>query len=118
VTLVLRYADFHTFSRQRRLRHAVNHGLDIHAAVVGLLHEVRLRQAVRLVGVSVSGLERNAAQMPLFTEERNEFIADAWMRSMTGTLLLLPARFAERHHTNKDSRHGADGTGTEMRTVM
>jgi DNA polymerase-4 len=56
----------------------VNHGLDIYAAVVGLLHGVRLRQAVRLVGVSVSGLERNAAQIPLFTEERKrKFIADA-----------------------------------------
>ncbi len=100
VTLVLRYADFHTFSRQRRLRHAVNHGLDIHAAVVGLLHEVRLRQAVRLVGVSVSGLERNAAQMPLFTEERKrKFIADAMdeINDRYGTFTVTWCTLAERH---------------------
>jgi len=78
VTLTVRYADFHTFSKQRRLQHSVNHGLDIYAAAVGLLRELPLRQAVRLVGVSMSGLERNAVQMPLFTEERKRgFIAEA-----------------------------------------
>ena len=100
VTLVLRYADFHTFSRQRRLRHAVNHGLDIHAAVVGLLHEVRLRQAVRLVGVSVSGLERNMAQLPLFTEERKrKFIADAMdeINDRYGNFTVTWCTLAERH---------------------
>ena len=100
VTLVLRYADFHTFSRQRRLRHAVNHGLDIHAAAVGLLREVRLRQAVRLVGVSVSGLERNASQMPLFTEERKrKFIADAMdeINDRYGGFTVTWGTLAERH---------------------
>jgi DNA polymerase-4 len=78
VTLTLRYTDFHTFSKQRRLQHTVNHGLDIYAAAVGLLRELPLQQAIRLVGVSVSGLERNALQMPLFTEERKRgFIAEA-----------------------------------------
>jgi DNA polymerase-4 len=78
VTLTLRYADFHTFTRQRRLRRAVSHGLDIYAASAGILHELRLDQAVRLVGVSVSGLERDMAQMPLFLDERKRtFIAEA-----------------------------------------
>jgi len=78
VSLTLRYADFHTFSKQKRMQHAVNHGLDIHAAAVALLHEIQINQAVRLVGVSVSGLDRNAAQMPLFKEERKrKFIAEA-----------------------------------------
>jgi DNA polymerase-4 len=78
VTLTIRYADFHTFSKQRRLQHTVDHGLDIYAAVAGLLREQPLQQPVRLVGVSMSGLERNAVQMPLFTEERKRgFIAEA-----------------------------------------
>jgi DNA polymerase IV len=78
VTLTIRYADFHTFSRQRRLQHTVDHGLDIYAAAAGLLRELPLRQAVRLVGVSMSGLDRTAVQMPLFTEERKRgFIAEA-----------------------------------------
>ncbi len=70
VTLTLRYPDFVTFSRQRRLQHAVNHGLDIHAAAVGILRETPLRQPVRLIGVSVSGLERNVMQMALFNHDR------------------------------------------------
>ncbi len=78
VSLTIRYADFQTFSRQKRLRHSVNHGLDIYAASRALLREIRLDQPVRLVGVSVSDLEKNVAQMPLFGQERKrEFMAHA-----------------------------------------
>jgi DNA polymerase-4 len=77
-SLVLRYADFHTFSKQKRLRHAVNHGLDIYAAALSIFRSIRLRQPVRLVGVSVSGLERDITQIPLFADERKrKFIAEA-----------------------------------------
>lgn len=78
VSLVLRFADFHTFSRQKRLRHAVNHGLDIHAAAMGIFRGIELTQPVRLVGVGVSGLERHAAQVPLFEDDRRRsFVAEA-----------------------------------------
>jgi len=70
VSLTMRYTDFHTFSKQRRLRHAVNHGLDIYQAAQGLLRETRLLQPVRLVGVSVSSLERRMVEIPLFVDER------------------------------------------------
>jgi DNA polymerase-4 len=101
VTLTLRYTDFHTFSKQRRLQHSVNHGLDIYAAVVGLLRELPLRQAVRLVGVSMSGLERNAVQMPLFTEERKRgFIAEAMddINDRYGHFTVTWGTLAERAH--------------------
>ena len=78
VTLTLRYADFHTFSKQRKIRHAVDHGLEIYGATIGILREVHLQQPIRLVGVSVSGLERNGEQMPLFEDERRrKFTAEA-----------------------------------------
>lgn len=78
VCLTLRYADFHTFSRQRRLRHPLNHGLDIYAAARELFGELRLDQPVRLIGVSVSGLEKGVSQLLLFdSERRKRFIADA-----------------------------------------
>ncbi|MGE5172905.1 MAG: DNA polymerase IV [Betaproteobacteria bacterium] len=78
VSLTLRYADFHTFSRQRRVRHAVNHGLDIYAVAREIFRKLRPAQPVRLVGVSVSGLERNESQLPLFGDERKrKFIAEA-----------------------------------------
>jgi DNA polymerase-4 len=78
VSLIIRYADFHTFSKQRRLCHAISHGLDIYAAAQGLLRETRLLQAVRLVGVSVSSLDRRMAEIPLFVDERKrKFVAEA-----------------------------------------
>ncbi|MGE5751119.1 MAG: DNA polymerase IV, partial [Nitrospirota bacterium] len=58
------------FSKQRRLRHAVNHGLDIYAEAKGMLRENKLMQQVRLVGVSVSSLERKMVEIPLFVDER------------------------------------------------
>jgi len=78
VTVTLRYSDFHTFSRQRRLHQVVNQGLDIYAAALSIFHDVKLEQPVRLVGVSVSGLERTVTQIPLFEDERRRsFITEA-----------------------------------------
>jgi DNA polymerase-4 len=75
VSLILRYADFHTFSKQHRLRHAVSHGLDLYTAARGILQEIELLQPVRLVGVSVSSLERNMVQIPLFMDEQKRKFA-------------------------------------------
>ncbi len=78
VTVTIRYADFHTFSRRRRLPHAVNHELDIYTAAAAILRETPLSQPVRLVGVSMSGLEKNASQIPLFADEKKRsFLAEA-----------------------------------------
>jgi len=100
VTLTLRYADFHTFSKQKRLRHAVNHGLDVYAAALDILRRTPLSQAVRLVGVSVSSLERNMSQLPLFRDERNrKFIADAMdeLNDRYGDFTVTWGTLAERH---------------------
>jgi DNA polymerase-4 len=78
VSLTLRYSDFHTFSRQKRLRHTVSLGLDVYAVARGILQDIRLDQPIRLVGVSVSGLTKHMAQMPLFEDERKRtFVAEA-----------------------------------------
>jgi len=70
VSLTIRYADFHTFSRQQRLPRSVDHGLDIYAVASSILTKISLDQAIRLVGVSVSSLEKQMSQVPLFMEER------------------------------------------------
>ncbi len=78
VSLTLRYADFHTFSRQQRFHRPVDHGLDIFAAASAILERISLEQPIRLVGVSVSGLDRQMLQVPLFEEERKrKFTAEA-----------------------------------------
>jgi len=101
VTLTLRYADFHTFTRQRRLRHAVNHGLEIYAAAMNILREVRLLQPIRLVGVSVSSLELNMVQMPLFEDERKrKFTAEAMdeINDRYGDFTVTWGTLVEREH--------------------
>jgi DNA polymerase-4 len=104
VSLTLRYADFHTFTKQKRLHHAVNHGLDIHAAAVTLLREIEPKQAVRLVGVSVSSLERNMKQVPLFNEERKQkFIAETMdeINDQYGEFTVTWGTLAQRNHNER-----------------
>ncbi len=100
VSLTLRYSDFHTFSRQKKLDHSVNHGLDIYSSARELLRGLRLALPVRLVGVSVSGLEKNASQMPLFDDERHrKFIAEAMddINDRYGDFTVTWGTLAERH---------------------
>jgi len=101
VSLTLRYSDFHTFSRQKKLRHAVNHGLDIYTAVREMLRDIPLALPVRLVGVSVSSLEKNFSQIPLFDDDRKRrFIADAMdeINDRYGDFTVTWGTLAERYH--------------------
>jgi DNA polymerase IV len=101
VSLTLRYSDFRTFSRQKKLPHAVNHGLDIYAAVREILQDIPLALPVRLVGVSVSSLEKNFSQLPLFSVDRNRrFIAEAMdeINDRYGDFTVTWGTLAERYH--------------------
>jgi DNA polymerase-4 len=88
VTLTLRYADFRTFSRRKRLLHAVCHGLDIHAAAASLLRGIALEQPVRLIGVSVADLARTADQVPLFAYDQKK-------DSLSGAMDQINDRFGD-----------------------
>ena len=70
VALTLRYADFQTFSRQRRVHTFLNDGLEIGLAARRILQTVRLKQAVRLVGVSLSGLIPDTGQLALYEADQ------------------------------------------------
>jgi len=71
VTLTLRYANMHTFTRQRSLQEHLDDGYAIYQAALPILHRQlqKDRHAVRLVGVSVSNLVR-AHQLNLFADKR------------------------------------------------
>ncbi len=79
VTLTIRYGDFTTFTRRKQLPLAVCHGLDVYGAAVGVLRTLHLEQAIRLLGVSVSALERRNEQVPLFEETRRRSFTSAAM---------------------------------------
>jgi DNA polymerase-4 len=71
VTLKLRYANFHTVTRNLTFPTPTNSGGAVFRAAMGLLDRLgRLPQPVRLVGVTVSGLApADLVQVSLFGEE-------------------------------------------------
>ncbi len=72
VTLTLRYADFTTVSRRIRLHHFLNHGPEIYLSARKILSSFPLRQSVRLLGVTLSGLTPDTFQLPLFPTDRKK----------------------------------------------
>ena len=72
IVLKLRTADFETVLRQRALAGFTDDERTVYAVVRRLFHENRDGRAVRLLGVSVAGLERpeGVEQAPLFERDR------------------------------------------------
>jgi DNA polymerase-4 len=70
VVLTLRYSDFCTFSRRMTLKRYITTGPQIHEVAMRILDGIRLRDAVRLVGVSLANLVKGRVQIPLFEGER------------------------------------------------
>ena len=69
IKLKLRWPDFNTLSRQTTLTQATNQGDEIASAALALLKSVRRSgQAVRLIGVGVSGLGPPMRQLELWNE--------------------------------------------------
>lgn len=70
VSLVIRYNDFETFSRQSALPDFTNDTHDIYECAEGLLRKIRLKNKIRLLGVTLSSLINDPRQIPLIEEER------------------------------------------------
>ena len=70
VVLTLRYSDFCTFSRRITLKRYITAGPQIHEVAMRILDGIRLRDSVRLVGVSLTNLVKGRVQIPLLAEER------------------------------------------------
>jgi DNA polymerase-4 len=72
ITLTVRYGDFTTFTRQTTLPAYTNDTGDIYRCAVAILDGIRLRKRVRLLGISLSHIGKDAEQMTLFHEEDRE----------------------------------------------
>jgi len=71
VSLSVRYADFFTsWSRQTTVGTYINLSHEIYTAALSILDSVELEQPIRLMGVTLSALSRQARQMSLFAGER------------------------------------------------
>lgn len=72
VTLTVRYADFKTFTRQATLPSSTNDTGEIYRCAVSILDGIRLRNSIRLLGVSLSSLGKDDNQMGLFQDLEGE----------------------------------------------
>ncbi len=70
VTLTLRYSDFTSFSKRRTIKEYISQGLDIYQVANRILEETVLKQAVRLVGVTLSNLVKGYLQLSFFDPQQ------------------------------------------------
>ncbi|MEK7772853.1 MAG: DNA polymerase IV [Deltaproteobacteria bacterium] len=70
VSLTLRYPDFFTFSRQRTLPCRTNDTRAVYRTACDILGSIRLKHAVRLIGVCISDMAKDTVQLPLFEDDR------------------------------------------------
>jgi DNA polymerase-4 len=108
VTLKLRFADFSTLTR-RYSADPTQDGLVIYRRARALLDRIPLRQAVRLIGLSVSGLSSDrAGQLPLLEPDalRRERLARAMdhVTARFGNASLRPASLLGRPRHRSDQR--------------
>ncbi len=80
VHLTIRYADFTTtFGRQATLHSRTNASAEIYREAVAILDGLVLEQPVRLLGVRLTNLDHQGAQLPIFPEERRQALATGAM---------------------------------------
>ncbi|TET70446.1 MAG: DNA polymerase IV [Candidatus Zixiibacteriota bacterium] len=100
VSLILRYSDFETFSKDHTIKKFIDSGYRIAQVAIHTLDTIKLKQAIRLVGVSVSNLIQGTYQLPLFERERKERVVTETMDRINdkwGELTLHPAVLLHRH---------------------
>jgi len=118
VTLKIRFGDFHTITRSATLSQPSDSGVEIAREARLLLDKVLVRQGVRLLGVSATGLKPVAGRQLSFDDVET---GAAWteadaaideIRQKFGAGAIGPARLAEgaglRIKTEDDTQWGPD----------
>ncbi len=72
VTLTIRYPDFETFTKQATISEHTNHTHEIYRHALSILNSLRLRDSIRLIGISISELSSDSNQMSLFKDSAKE----------------------------------------------
>lgn len=70
ISLIIRYTDFETFSRQAGIPGYTNDTHVIYKSTLKVLDSIRLRHRIRLLGICLSNLIKDPHQIPLIAEER------------------------------------------------
>lgn len=103
ISLVVRYGDMHTFSRQRSLGEYIDDGYAIYQVALSILAEQSNdKRAIRLLGVSVSNLTKDARQLNLFSSERYRKLLDAMdaINDRYGEFTIRRASLVDARHRN------------------
>lgn len=88
VTVIFRYSDFHTFSRQQKMQYASDDTRKIYCHAAAIIKKTALTKPIRLLGINVSGLEKIREEFFLFEEDRRK-------KSLNQALDLVNERFGD-----------------------
>lgn len=69
ITVVVRYSDFHTFTRQKKIQDRTDDAQKIYLTAAGIIGKTKLEKPVRLLGVSVAGLQKREKELYLFEQD-------------------------------------------------
>jgi DNA polymerase-4 len=106
VHLYVRYADFYSsFGKQQTLGNPINQSGDIYKAAVGILDTVELQQPVRLLGIRLTNLRHQVAQLPLFPQERRKSLMVTAMDAVNNRFGDFTVTFASLMDTEEKGSH-------------
>lgn len=118
VTLTIRYGDFHTVTHQKSISKATSDENDIFNVAWKLFEERYITgMPVRLLGVSVSGLERcDSGQLDLFDRESKLYAALDELREKFGeTIVRRSSVMNVKHRSHKRAGNFARPNRNEQR---
>lgn len=72
VALTIRYKNFTSFAKQHSVPKPIRETSDIYRVAKKIFDSIRLQQAVRLLGVSLSNLIKTPQQLPLFLDKMQQ----------------------------------------------
>ncbi len=106
VHLYVRYADFYSsFGKQQTLGNPINQSGDIYKAAVDILDTVELQQPVRLLGIRLTNLRHQVAQLPLFPQERRKSLMVTAMDAVNNRFGDFTVTFASLMDTEEKGSH-------------
>lgn len=118
VQLKVRYGDFTTVTRSTTMRGPTDRGTEVVEVAWSMLERLPVGRGVRLLGVGVSGLDDDPAQLELGFEGQGGSVQwDAAnhaldeIRDRFGTSVIGPARLAGRQQRSPSAPWGPDPTG-------
>jgi len=106
VHLYVRYADFYSsFGKQQTLGNPINQSGDIYKAAIDILDTVELQQPVRLLGIRLTNLRHQVAQLPLFPQERRKSLMVNAMDAVNNRFGDFTVTFASLMDTEEKGSH-------------